>query len=160
MRRVLVWRGKHETCYFAADTDEELAKSSLKLMRLLNDDYQYYWEPSLDSYTRGATSDDDMTDEQIEALPSEELQAVAKKRRGFWRNGQKLWQQAHTLWAEGQRILEEGDVSVRRIELQSRVNPEKKIVNTIIPAWDFLRARADHQYEHVCLESVIDPDKD
>lgn len=152
--KILVWKGKHSTEYYDARDDETLAKSALALMHQFNDYELYYYEPEdprLSKY-HPVYDAEDLTDEQIEGLPTEGLREEAKKARSKYRGAMKAYARDHAMWEEGQRILREEDASVKHEPFVT--SQGKKKVRKIIPAWDFINARADYEYEYVRIETL------
>lgn len=154
---ILVYYSKHSTDFYDASTDEALAKSALHIIKIMGKE-GYYPEPSdpRESKWNPLNEGDNLTDEQIAALPNDTLRLAATHARKMYRGRLGQYKRELAEWNELQRIIREEDASVKHEPFVTSQGKEK--VRKIIPAWDLLYARTDYEYERVELATVWSAD--
>jgi hypothetical protein len=150
--QIIVCHEKHGERYYDASTPEAWAKSALAILTDRFNDGYWYHDPrqvtNSFSLERRAKMYEMLlvTDEQIEAIPSDEARVVLRKQRRRAR-------------AEHQQELEQIEQYDRikiAVEAQDRGFFTVGRDSFQIPvAWDILEDRSDHEYERVELEQVI-----
>lgn len=161
-KQIIVADEKHGTYYYDADTPEAWAKSALKILtERFNQGYWYHdpiGKPDKHPFSvEERTKREEllaMTDEQIDAIPSDEARVVLRKKR---QQAQKRHREDERQSEEYQRIREvveaqdDGMIVIGKGKRYEREEPK---------AWRLLDDRNDHEYERVSLEDVWDGDDD
>lgn len=152
--RILVEHGKHGTDYYDASDDDKLADAAFYI---LCRNFRDGWYP-LPSEAEIQPSGTVVTDEQIEALPSDALKKLARQENSrIW--GNLRWNQAQAnFYNEVQALIEgvdAGTVDPHQMVALGRGRHERRSPW----AWELLRQRKDSEYERVELvETVAIPD--
>lgn len=139
MARILVWDDKHGEHVYDASTEDLLHGASLDILQnRVDNEYIDCHGPS-DYYT-DKYAEWDLTDEEIEALPTESLRKTALAGRKNYRNA-----------------VAENVEAEEMIESVYRALRERNGV----AAYRILQARSDYEYEGIYFENIksITPDE-
>jgi hypothetical protein len=149
MGRIIVCQEKHGTRYYDASSDEEWAKSALKILSDRLDDGYWYYDPRAESHPFSLDlrkKRDELlaiTDEQIDAIPSEEARDLLRAKR----------EQARA------ELREEADEIEEYERIRAVVEAQDESFVTVgrsrePKAWRLLEARSGHEYESVELADL------
>jgi hypothetical protein len=122
--RILIQHHKHGEAIFDATTPEQLGKAALYILFNNNDCGFYYDEDKPD--------DLDFDPAAIDTMP-ESLRAGAKKQVEQHKRDVRRYLEVHSFYEDVQTALAEKNGAL---------------------AWELLKARRDHEYERVELETV------
>lgn len=126
-KQILIAKEKHGTRYFDASTPELLAESAFKLLKERWDEKHWYYvdDPPKDK--------DVLSEEQIAALPTENLRNSESQKRKIFLRELRNWQDN----AEEYKSIENC--------------VKNKLKNK---AWKLLQNRSENEYERVELETL------
>lgn len=127
---VLILHEKHGNRYLLANSDQELHRAALAVLKARMEAGYFYREPE-------PPEDPGLTKEQVEALPAS-IRETAKKKLAQYLGDLRYYRDEKKLFEETQRALKEGDGRA---------------------AWEILRDRSDHEYERVELVRFEDPEE-
>lgn len=151
--RIIVCEEKHGTFYYPASSDEEWAKSALKILTDRFNDGYWYYDPRQESHPfsldlrRKRDELLAMTDDQIEAIPSEDAQRLLREKRERARAEQREEAEEIDEYERIKAVVEAQDDSMETIGRGRYQRREPK-------AWLLLESRSDHEYERVELEDL------
>ncbi len=133
MRQIIICHEKHGEFYYDASTPEKLASSALSILTERFETGYMYWDPRAHRDAADIACDElaALTDEQIEAIPSDEVRVVTRKKRRAARSRK--------------RKDEETLVQFDRIKAAVEAKNGQE-------AWELLQERSDHEYERIELE--------
>lgn len=138
--RILIFKEKHCTRYFDASTKKKIEAAALKLLKeRTNLKYGYIRKPDSKPYfyPKDIEVTLTLTDEQIAAIPTEDLRKQATDYRASARRAVREHQQEIETWQRVQQALKSKDGAA---------------------AWEILEAREDHEYEGFEFDSLEDTD--
>lgn len=147
--RIIVCEEKHGTYYYDASTDEAWAKSALKILTDRFSEGYWYYDPRAEKhpFSLDLRSKRDellaITDEQIDAIPSEEARELLRAKRERARAEQREDAEMIEEYERIKAVVEAQDDS---FETVGRSREPK--------AWRLLEARSGHEYEHIELDDL------
>jgi hypothetical protein len=156
--QIIVAEEKHGTYYYDASTPEAWAWSSLKILtNRFNEGYWYYDplnQPDQHEFSVKRRQERDellaMTDEQIDAIPSDEVRVDVRKKikraKADYESDRSQSEQYERIKA----VVEAQDDSLVTVGRGQFERQEPK-------AWRLLDERSDHEYERVTIEDVESP---
>lgn len=161
---ILVWHGKHGDAFYDASTPERKEASAMELLR----NWAGYWivEPEDPmkhiQYSGIDLEQAALTDEQIDALPTEKLREEASKHKKNLARLHANYRQELAEWDELQRVLagEEFYEPQTYYRANSSDGSHKKgdpAPLRRVTAWRVLQTYADGEYMGVSEESVWTP---
>lgn len=121
---MVVCKEKHGTRYYVVESEEELFRLSLNILRGRFKSGYFYHEP------QGRPSPPDFKADDIPGMPAS-LRDPATRQWGRYTTDLRDWEQATAQWARVNKAASEADGPL---------------------AWEVLRERSDHEYESVTLE--------
>jgi hypothetical protein len=151
--RIIVCEEKHSTRHWDASTDEAWAKSSLAILtERFNEGYWYYNpEDEQHEFSLNRRKERDellaMTDEQIDAIPSDEVRVGIRRKIKAAKADRREDEQMAAEYEEIRQVVESQDLSMVTVGGGKWAHQEPK-------AWTLLDARSDHEYEGVSLETL------
>ncbi len=148
--RILVEHGKHGTSYYDATDDDKLARACLYIMRRGFED-GWYAAPDETRIAQLMVQDAAaLTDDQINALPSENLKRTARQERSNTRNNLR-WYEGQKDWYSAAKAAVEADDPGQMIKL-GRGRHER-----LVPlAWHLIHQRQDSEYERTELVETVE----
>lgn len=123
-RTVVVCKEKHGTRYYVVESEKELFRLSLNVLRGRLKSGHFYHEPP------GRPAPPDFRAEDIPGMPAS-LREAATRQWGRYTTDMRDWERSVDQWTKVNRAASEADGSL---------------------AWEVLRERSDHEYESVALE--------
>lgn len=171
--QILVFRGKHNDDYYRADTLEEIDWACRQVL-LERWDAGWFYDPREDeSYDEASAN---LTDEQIAALPTPELQVAAKKSRSRARAEKQRIEADASLYEDIERVVSNAQVSsiydetymkiVRDVdnrpirEREGGPYLKQEAVRRVSRAYQICESRDGGEYEGMELIKVWGPEDD
>lgn len=144
--KVLVAQEDDYTQYLDASTEEAWATSSLHLLTERYESGWCYYEPEPLSKDHEAAVN--MTNEEIEKLPTEELKLKARQDRNRYKTIYREYLEDKKWWDAMVTVVKNKDDSV--VVFASGKRNERRVPR----AWMLLQERNDHEYEFVEIENI------
>lgn len=163
MKRVLTWQHKHGRELYAADTDEQLEKSARKVLKTLLD-WGYIYEPDVEPDFRYQDIDFELvalSDEQVNALPTESLRECARRHKKKHANVIREHERELARYEEAVKVAagEEVWITDRGVR-RTGPNAGEYFPPMQVTAWRILESRNGAEYEIFDIEHITDPDDD
>jgi hypothetical protein len=166
--RIVAWKHKHGVNYYDASTDEALQASARKIIKdLLTMGYIYEPEhPMMHIQYSGIDLEQaQLTDEQIDVLPTLSLRAEATKHKDALTRRYREYEEAKKEYADYQRCAA-GEPVMQAAWRRKADSPDGKykagdmMPESEVPPWKVLQWRDGGEYEDFSLETVWTPDNE